>query len=134
MSDISKVERKGACCHDVLTGLLDLSASDLDVFFLLLRTSPLKIDDIADMCGKHRSTVFRILQKLESSGLVFRDTLTLKEGGYYHVYSLQDVGTLERIVAERSSELIEALNKRVQEFSADLRHILVGIPLKERHN
>ncbi len=132
MSDIAKLERKGACCHDVLTGLLDLSASDLDVFFMLLRTSPLKVDDIALMCGKHRSTVFRILQKLESSGLVFRDTMTLKEGGYFHVYSLQDVDTLERIVGERARELIDALNKRVREFSSDLRHIVVGVPLRPR--
>lgn len=132
MSDISKLERRGACCHDVLTGLLDLSSSDLDVFFLLLRTSPLKVDDIADICGKHRSTVFRILQKLESSGMVFRDTMTLKEGGYYHVYSLQDVSTLERIVTERATELIEALNRRVEEFSSDLRHILVGMPLRQK--
>lgn len=132
MSDISKVERKGACCHDVLTGLLDLSPSDLDVFFLLLRTPSLKVDDIAELCGKHRSTVFRILQKLESSGLVFRDTMTLKEGGYFHVYSLQDVGTLERIVGERARELIDALNKRVDEFSNDLRHIVVGMPVKSK--
>jgi len=121
MADLSRLKRKGACCHDLLSNLFELSDSDLELFFILLGRSPMTVDDISEACGRHRSTVFRILQKLESSGLIYRHTANIREGGYYHEYSIQEETELEKIVQERAEELIDSIRKRIQEFASDIK-------------
>jgi predicted transcriptional regulator len=121
MAELSRLMRKGACCHDLLSNLFELSDSDLELFFILLNKSPLTVDEISDACGRHRSTVFRILQKLEASGLIYRQTANIREGGYYHEYSIQEAPELQKIVRERADDLIDSIKRRIQEFSEDIK-------------
>ncbi|MGC8515739.1 MAG: helix-turn-helix domain-containing protein [Thermoplasmata archaeon] len=121
MAELSRLMRKGACCHDLLSNLFELSDSDLELFFILLNKSPLTVDEISDACGRHRSTVFRILQKLEASGLIYRETANIREGGYYHEYIIQEAAELQKIVQERADDLIESIKRRILEFSEDIK-------------
>jgi predicted transcriptional regulator len=121
MGELSRLMRKGACCHDLLSNLFEFSDSDLELFFILLNKSPLTVDEISDACGRHRSTVFRILQKLEASGLIYRETANMREGGYYHEYSIQEATELQKIVKERADDLILSIKRRIQEFSEDIK-------------
>jgi predicted transcriptional regulator len=46
----------------------------------------MRADDLADIIGKDRSTVYRALQKMMTCGMTFRETKSIERGGYYHVY------------------------------------------------
>ncbi len=120
MNDLSRLTRKGACCHDLLSNLFELNESDLELFFVLQGKSPQTVDELSTSCNRHRSTVFRTLQKLESIGLIFREASTIKGGGYLHEYSVQDTGTIYAIVREKADVLIRSINSRVKEFSSDM--------------
>ena len=43
-------------------------------------------DDLAEMIGKDRSTVYRALQKSISCGLCFRETKNLKKDRFHYVH------------------------------------------------
>ena len=51
------------------------------------------LDGISKEVDRDRTTTFRSLQKLVSLGLCVKETKTIKEGGYYHVYSAVDMET-----------------------------------------
>lgn len=121
MSDLWRLSSKSACCHDLLSNLFDLTDTDLEVFFILVDHPAMTIDQVSEQCDRHRSTVFKILQKLESAGLVTRETISIRSGGYYHVYSILEIDDLERLIEERTDLLIKSIRNRAREFSSDIR-------------
>ncbi len=92
-----------ATAKDLFIQLYDLSPLDLDILFLLIskkNDEPMTLDDVSKETDRDRSTTFRSLQKLVTLGLCSKETKTIKEGGYYHVYSVVDIETF-KIETER---------------------------------
>ncbi|MCX8172229.1 MAG: ArsR family transcriptional regulator [Archaeoglobaceae archaeon] len=65
---------------------LDIGCQDFEVYIALLRKNPATIEDISELVGKDKSTVYKSIQKLLEKGLVERDYRILRGGGYRYLY------------------------------------------------
>ncbi|MDI6859945.1 MAG: helix-turn-helix domain-containing protein [Methanocellales archaeon] len=74
-------------CIDILRCVLNLNKLEAEVYSNLVHGGPARVEELSELMGKDRSTVYRALQKLISCRLCYRDTKTIERGGYYHVYS-----------------------------------------------
>ena len=50
------------------------------MFERLLETGPVNANELADLMGKDRSTVYRALQKMMTCGMCFRETRSIRAG------------------------------------------------------
>ncbi|MCG7844300.1 MAG: helix-turn-helix domain-containing protein [Methanomassiliicoccales archaeon] len=73
-------------CQDLVQCAYSLNGFEVEVYEMLLETGPVNANELADLMGKDRSTVYRALQKMMTCGMVFRETRSIARGGYFHVY------------------------------------------------
>jgi predicted transcriptional regulator len=73
-------------CKDLVQCAFSLNEFEVEVFNRLTDAGAKRADDLADLMGKDRSTIYRALQKLMTCGMCFRETKSIERGGYYHVY------------------------------------------------
>jgi predicted transcriptional regulator len=73
-------------CKDLVQCAFSLSEFEVEVYNRLTENGAKRADDLADLMGKDRSTVYRALQKLMTCGMCSRETKSIERGGYYHVY------------------------------------------------
>lgn len=88
----------------LLKVLYNLSSSETEVLYYLCDNEA-RASEIADELGKDRSTVQRYLSKLQSTGLVERES-NVEEGkrGRYYVYSVPDKDKMKSKVKDRMQE------------------------------
>ncbi|QKQ98248.1 MarR family transcriptional regulator [Candidatus Nanohaloarchaea archaeon] len=88
----------------LLKVLYNLSSSETEVLYYLCDNEA-RASDIAEELGKDRSTVQRYLSKLQSTGLVERES-KVEEGkrGRYYIYSVPDKDEMKSKVKERMRE------------------------------
>lgn len=73
-------------CKDIVQCAFSLNDFEIEVYKGTLAHGPIRADDLADKMGRDRSTVYRALQRLLTCGMCYRETRSLRKGGYYHVY------------------------------------------------
>ena len=73
-------------CQDLVQCAYSLNGFEVEVYERLLETGPVNANELADLMGRDRSTVYRALQKMLSCGMMLRETQSIPRGGYYHVY------------------------------------------------
>jgi len=56
-----------------------------------------------------------------------KETKTLKEGGWYHVYTAIDVPSFKMETEKRVSEIKESFDNLLKKFEANLNKILIPI-------
>jgi len=103
-------------CHDLVQCAFSLNGFEVEVYEKLLETGPLNANDLADMMGKERSTVYRALQKMMTCGMVFRETHSIARGGYYHMYKA--IGRCE--LKEKLEGCVDDWYKRMKDALKDL--------------
>ncbi len=91
-------------CDNVLDCLYGLSKMDKEVLNLMSEEEEYRSRDIADMIGKDQSTAYRILEKLVNCGLVYKEKKTIRNGGYYYMYSARPIDKI-REEAEQCLEI-----------------------------
>lgn len=113
-----------ASCKDLFTCMYDLSSSDVNMLGILLKQKkPKTLDELARIANRDRGTAFRILQKLVSLGFCTKETMTLKEGGYYHLYSVSSIDVIEKATERRVREIQEALDVLMRKFREDIKQM-----------
>jgi predicted transcriptional regulator len=90
---------------------------------LLKQKKPRTLDEIARIADRDRGTAFRILQKLVSLGFCTKETMTPKEGGYYHLYSATSIDAIERATEQRVKEIQQALDLLMKKFREDIKQM-----------
>lgn len=105
-----------ASCRDIVKCLYRLSDFELAIYRKLVKQGPQKADDLAPVLKKDRSTVYRALQKLVSSGLAFRDTKTIDRGGYYHVYAAVSPEALKQKLHKCADDWFDNMNAAIDDF------------------
>ena len=113
-----------ATVKDLFIQLYDLSPLDLDILFMLIskkNEEPMTLDEVSKVTDRDRSTTFRSLQKLVTLGLCMKETKTLKEGGYYHVYSIVDMETFKVETERRVRDLQRSLDRLLKKFENDMQ-------------
>jgi len=79
------------CCKDVLQSVFELNNLDFEVYNKLREMNESRADVLAKKMNKERSTIYRSLQKLTLCKLCVKKTKTIDTGGYYHIYSCNDL-------------------------------------------
>ncbi len=102
-------------CRDIVQCAFNLNEFEIEVYKLVSMHELIRADELADLMGKDRSTVYRALQKLISCGMCFRETKNLEKGGYYHAYKAIDrkdlVKRLEHCIEDWHSRMVTALSR-----------------------
>ena len=121
---INALTRMNATVKDLFIQLYDLSPLDLEILFMLVKSrnddEPMTLDEVSKEADRDRSTTFRSLQKLVTLGLCVKDTKTIKEGGYYHVYSAVDMQTFKLETERKVKELQRSLDRLLKKFEDDM--------------
>ncbi len=128
-SSLSILTRIDCSCEDLFTCLYNLSALDIQILTILLRSKEHRaptLEYIRKQVDRDKGTVFRSLQKLVGLGFSTKQTMTLKKGGYYHVYEAVDINTIEKNVDQRLKEIEASLNKIRIRFRGDIKKIVTG--------
>ncbi len=76
-----------ATCEDVMQCFFNLNEFEIALYTQLINEGAKRSDELAEITGKDKTTVYRALQKLISCGFCYRETKLIARGGYYHVYS-----------------------------------------------
>jgi predicted transcriptional regulator len=124
---INTLTRMNATVKDLFIQLYDLSPLDLEILFMLIskkNDEPMTLDQISKEADRDRSTTFRSLQKLVGLGLCIKDTKTIKEGGYYHVYSVVDMKTFKMETERRVRDLQKSLERLLKKFESDMEQAI----------
>lgn len=129
---INTLTRMNATVKDLFIQLYDLSPLELDILFILIRNNNNKhkndrlmtLDEISKEVDRDRSTTFRSLQKLVTLGLCVKETKTIKEGGYYHVYSPVDMQTFKIETEKRVKDLQRSLDRLLKKFEDDMQRAI----------
>jgi predicted transcriptional regulator len=129
---INALTRMNATVKDLFIQLYDLSPLELDILFMLIRNNnnkhkndrPMTLDEVSKEVDRDRSTTFRSLQKLVTLGLCVKETKTIKEGGYYHVYSPVDMQTFKIETEKRVKDLQRSLDRLLKKFEDDMQRAI----------
>jgi predicted transcriptional regulator len=125
---INTLTRMNATVKDLFIQLYDLSPLDLDILFMLISKKndekPMTLDEISKETDRDRSTTFRSLQKLVTLGLCTKETKTIKEGGYYHVYGVVDMDTFKIETERRVRDLQRSLDRLLIKFEHDMQQAI----------
>ena len=124
---INTLTRMNATVKDLFIQLYDLSPLDLEILFMLIskkNDEPMTLDQISKEADRDRSTTFRSLQKLVGLGLCIKDTKTIKEGGYYHIYSVVDMKTFKMETERRVRDLQKSLERLLKKFESDMEQAI----------
>ena len=124
---INTLTRMNATVKDLFIQLYDLSPLDLDILFMLIskkNDEPMTLDQISKESDRDRSTTFRSLQKLVGLGLCIKETKTIKEGGYYHVYTVVDMKTFKMETERRVRDLQKGLERLLKKFESDMEQAI----------
>jgi predicted transcriptional regulator len=116
-----------ATVKDLFIQLYDLSPLDLDILFMLIskkNDEPMTLDQISKETDRDRSTTFRSLQKLVTLGLCIKETKTIKEGGYYHVYSVVDMKTFKMETERKVRDLQKSLERLLKKFESEMQQAI----------
>ena len=122
-----------ATVKDLFIQLYDLSPPELDILFMLIsreKEEPMTLDEVAKEMDRDRSTTFRLLQKLVSLGLLVKETKTIKDGGYFHVYSAVDRETFKRETERRVKDLQKSLDRLLKKFESDMQQAISSMYAK----
>ena len=124
---VNTLTRMNATVKDLFIQLYDLSPPELDILFMLISREngePMTLDEVAKEMDRDRSTTFRSLQKLVSLGLVVKDTKTIKDGGYFHVYSAVDRETFKKETERKVKDLQKSLDRLLKKFESDMQEAI----------
>ena len=130
---VNTLTRMNATVKDLFIQVYDLSPPELDILFMLIsreKEEPMTLDEIAKAMDRDRSTTFRSLQKLVSLGLLVKETKTIKDGGYFHVYSAVDRETFKRETERRVKDLQKSLDRLLKKFESDMQQAISSMYAK----
>jgi predicted transcriptional regulator len=124
-SPLSSITRLNATVKDLLIYLFDLAPLEIDLLFTLMKArKSLTVDDLAKKLSRDRTTIFRSVQKLVSVGICAKDTKTLKDGGYYHIYSAVDKETFKLAVEMKIKEVQQSFDRILKKYEEDIGKLL----------
>ena len=112
---------------DLFIYLYDLSPLDLDLLIIMIQNKkPMTLEQLARKVDRDKSTTFRSLKKLVSLSICMKETKSIKEGGYYHLYSAVDVETFRMETEKRVKEIEQSFHRILKKFEEELEKMIVN--------
>ena len=125
---LSTLTRMNSTIRDLFIYLYDLSPLDLDLLFTLIKhKKPMTLEELSTIADRDKSTTFRSLQKLVGLGICIKETKTLKEGGYYHVYSAIDNKTFKMETEKKVKELEASFHRLLRKFEDNMQEVIASV-------
>ena len=122
---LSTLTRMNSTVRDLFIYLYDLSPLDLDLLFLLIKNKkPMTLEELSTAADRDKSTTFRSLQKLVSLGICIKETKTIKEGGYYHIYSAIDIKSFKMETEKKVKELEASFHRLLRKFEDNMQEVI----------
>jgi predicted transcriptional regulator len=121
-SPVLSITRVNSAIKDLIAFLYDLSPLDLEVLLFLIKINPESstLEELSEKADREKSTVFRSLQRLVNHRIVSKETRTLKERGYYHVYASIDKGSLKIETEKRIADVKKSIDRLLRNYEVDL--------------
>jgi predicted transcriptional regulator len=121
---ISTLTRMNSTLKDLFLYIYDLSTLETDLLITLVKgRKTMTLEQLAKQADRDKSTVFRSLQKLVTLGIISKETRTLKEGGYSHIYRAIPIEMFRLETEKRVKELEASLNRLMKKFENDLERM-----------
>ena len=124
MDSIQFLTRKEATCQDLLSCMYNLKPIDLEIFLQVAKNQWATLDQIAESVQRDRSSTHRVLAKLQSAGLIHKQSRGLKGGGYYHIYAAANPEKIKENAKQRVKEITDSLQNLIEKFDVDLKRHL----------
>jgi predicted transcriptional regulator len=125
---LSSLTRINSTVRDLFIYLYDLSPLDLDLLFTLIKNKKaMTLEELSTVADRDKSTTFRSLQKLVGLGICVKETKTIKEGGYYHVYSAIDVKSFKIQTENKVKELEASFHRILRKFEDNMQEIISSV-------
>jgi predicted transcriptional regulator len=122
---ISTLTRMNSTLKDLFLYIYDLSTLETDLLITLVKgRKTMTLEQLAKQADRDKSTVFRSLQKLVTLGIISKETRTLKEGGYYHVYSAIPIEIFKLETEKKIKELEQSFKRILKGFEADMENMV----------
>jgi len=128
MDSIQFLTRKEVTCQDLLSCIYSLKPIDLEIFLRVAKNQWVTLDQIAESVQRDRTSTHRVLAKLQSAGLIHKQSRGLKGGGYYHIYAAANPEKIKENAKQRVKEITDSLQNLIENFDVDLkRHLQSNI-------
>ena len=124
-SSILSITRVNSSVKDLISFVFNLSNLELEILLLLVKSNPqcVTLEGLSRKAARDKSTVHRSLQKLVNERVVHKETRTLKDRGYYHIYCSVDHQSLKTETERRIAEILKSFNRLLSNFEVDLEKI-----------
>jgi predicted transcriptional regulator len=125
---LSSLTRMSSTVKDLFIYIYDLSPLDLDLLFLLIKhKKPMTLEELSIKADRDKSTTFRSLQKLVGSGICIKETKTIREGGYYHIYSAIDIKSFKMETEKKVKELEATFHRLLRKFEDSMQEVIASV-------
>lgn len=84
-----------------LRHILGMSALDLQIYYELCNRGSSTVEDLSELIGKDKSTIYKSLKHLVDNGFVRREVRILRKGGYKYIFTPAPPQELRSIIMER---------------------------------
>lgn len=101
-------------CNNLFQCFFGLNSEDLKVYEAIMSGCE-RIEEISRFAGKKGNSVYKSIQKLLFSGLVYREKKVMEGGGYYFVYK----PTPKEVVVKEVELILEELCRKVRSLMRD---------------
>ncbi len=120
--------------ESIMCCIFGIKTFDVMVYFTLLNNRPMRVNDIADLLNRDRSTIQRSVQNLVNAGLVKRKQINLKEGGYYYIYEAIPFSDVKNIIKDTMEKWCREVKEWVDEMDEnDLKKITESMLINEKY-
>ncbi|RLI82711.1 hypothetical protein DRP07_04745 [Archaeoglobales archaeon] len=84
-----------------LKHILGMNALDLQIYYELCSLGCTTVEDLAELIGKDKSTIYKSLKNLVDKGFARREVRILRKGGYKYIFTPTPPKELRDIIIER---------------------------------
>ena len=118
VDSMSEMLRRDMECEGLLECFHGLKQLDREIFELLNeRAEPLTVDEIADTVDRERSTAYRAVQRLSTTGFIEKEQVNYEQGGYYHVYRPRDADAIAQDLQRTLNDWYAKMGQLIDEFN-----------------
>ncbi|WP_407355996.1 helix-turn-helix domain-containing protein [Methanolobus sp. WCC5] len=119
-SSIPEMLRAECKCEDMAKCVLGLKELDINTYKILLENGAMTAERLGELLGRERSTAYRSLQNLISSGLVYRETRSISIGGYYYEYVAIEPTVVKEMIKKTIDQWYKKMNDLIENFDKEL--------------
>jgi len=97
--------------ESIMCCIFGIKPFDVAVYLTLLKEGTSRVNTIAELLNRDRSTVQRSFQNLVNVGLVKRKQVNLKGGGYFYNYEAIPFSEVQSIIVDTMEEWCREVKK-----------------------